>query len=243
MSKSNKKSSNKKQILLLVVLFLFVVIITGTNIYDEKFNNINKKVSQELGNIPEYDSKPYVIINNNNPNFSDEYFHSECFELYSDLDKYGRCGVAFANLGKDTIPKEDEDRTSISHIEPTGWNNKIYDIVNGGYLYNRCHLIAHSLSAENANKQNLITGTKYFNTNMANFERDVLNYLKEDEDNNVLYRVTPIFEGDNLIASGVQLEAMSVEDRGIKIRYNVYIYNVQPRIQIDYSNGNSKLLE
>lgn len=242
MSNNIKKNNHMKQILTIFVILVTVAIsniVVKNNTINEDFNNI---VSYEIYNIPEYDNKPYVIINNNKPIFEEKYFNSNCFESYSNLDNYGRCGVTFANLGKDTMPKDDESRTSISHIEPTGWNNKEYDMISGRYLYNRCHLIAHSLSAENANKKNLITGTKYLNTNMTKFESEVLEYLKEDESNHVLYRVTPIYKNDNLVASGVQMEAISVKDLGKSICFNVYLYNVQPGINIDYKTGNSSIL-
>lgn len=234
-------SKRKTKKLITSIIFL-IAIITGVyfgniELDENVLDNTTQEVSYNLGEIPEYNGEIYVTINNNIPNFEQSDLTNECFEKYSKLDKLGRCGVAYANLGKDTMPKEGEKRTSISHIYPSGWQSAEY---NGKSLYNRCHLIAYSLSAENANKQNLITGTNYFNTSgMLPFETKVLNYLKENENNHVLYRVTPIFEGNNLVASGVQIEAQSVENK--EICFNVYIYNVQPNIEIDYSNGYSKL--
>lgn len=234
-------SKRKTKKLITSIIFL-IAIITGVyfgniELDENVLDNATQEVSYNLGEIPEYNGEIYVTINNNIPNFEQSDLTNECFEKYSKLDKLGRCGVAYANLGKDTMPKEGEKRTSISHIYPSGWQSVEY---NGKSLYNRCHLIAYSLSAENANKQNLITGTNYFNTSgMLPFETKVLNYLKENENNHVLYRVTPIFEGNNLVASGVQIEAQSVEKK--EICFNVYIYNVQPNIEIDYSNGYSKL--
>ena len=234
-------SKRKTKKLITSIIFL-IAIITGVyfgniELDENVLDNATQEVSYNLGEIPEYNGEIYVTINNNIPNFEQSDLTNECFEKYSKLDKLGRCGVAYANLGKDTMPKEGEKRTSISHIYPSGWQSVEY---NGKRLYNRCHLIAYSLSAENANKQNLITGTNYFNTSgMLPFETKVLEYLRKNEKNHVLYRVTPIFEGNNLVASGVQMEAQSVENK--EICFNVYIYNVQPNIEIDYSNGYSKL--
>ena len=232
-------SKRKIRNIITSIIFLIVAIIAIYFGDIEVNENIleNTTVSYNLGEIPEYNGEIFVTINNNIPNFEESDFTSECFERYSKLDKLGRCGVAFENLGKETMPKEGEKRTSISHIYPSGWQSVEY---NGKSLYNRCHLIAYSLSAENANKQNLITETNYFNTSgMLPFETKVLEKKKKNEKNHVLYRVTPIFEGNNLVASGVQMEAQSVENK--EICFNVYIYNVQPNIEIDYSNGYSKL--
>lgn len=199
------------------------------------------EASFDLEEIPEFDGKtPYVTINNNIPNFNEEDLTTESFEKYSELDELGRCGVAFANIGLDTMPTE--ERESIGQIKPTGWQTVKYDCVDGKYLYNRCHLIGYQLTAENANKNNLITGTRYLNVDgMLPFENQVADYI-EDTENHVLYRVTPIFEENNLIASGVQMEAKSVEDNGEGICFNVYIYNCQPGIEIDYLTGESKLI-
>lgn len=189
--------------------------------------------------IPAYTDKPYVIINENQPDFSEKDMTTTTFESYSELDSLGRCGVAYSCVGVETMPTE--KRGDISSIKPTGWNTTKYDIVDGKYLYNRCHLIGYQLTAENANKQNLITGTRYMNVQgMLPFENEVAEYI-EDTNYHVLYRVTPIFEGKNLVASGVQMEAKSVEDNGKGVCFNVYVYNVQPGIEIDYSNGESKL--
>lgn len=197
-------------------------------------------VSFSMDEIPEFDeSTPYVVINENVPNFEEKYFTTTSFESYSDLDSLGRCGVAFANVSTATMPIE--ERGAIGNVKPTGWHTVKYEIVDGKYLYNRCHLIGYQLTAENANKENLITGTRYLNVQgMLPFENEVAEYIKET-DNHVLYRVTPIFEGDNLVASGVQMEAESVEDRGEGVEFNVYVYNNQPGIEIDYKTGESKL--
>ena len=190
-----------------------------------------------LSSIPAYSGNPYVTINNNVPNFSAAELKTTGYEKYSELDKLGRTGVAIASVGKDTMPKNGEERGDISSIKPTGWVQGEYDCVSGGWLYNRCHLIGWQLSAENANKKNLLTGTKYFNVSgMLPFENMVADYIKETS-NHVAYRVTPIYDGNNLLASGVQIEAYSVEDNGEGIQFNVFCYNVQPQITIDYATG------
>ena len=201
-----------------------------------------QEITFNLENIPEFkENTPYIIINNNEPQFDEEYFTTNSFESYSELDKLGRCGVAFANIGTDTMPTE--ERGKIGQIKPSGWHTVKYDCVDGKYLYNRCHLIGYQLTAENANEKNLITGTRYLNIEgMLPFENKVANYIKETG-NHVLYRVTPIFKENNLLANGVQIEAESVEDKGKGILFNVYVYNSQPKIEINYSTGESKLAE
>ena len=190
-----------------------------------------------LSDVPEFSGEPYVVINDNEPSFPAEDFTSEGFEEYSPLDDLGRCGVAYANVGLETMPTE--ERGSISNVKPTGWKSVQYDFVDGKSLYNRCHLIGFQLTGENANRQNLITGTRYMNVDgMLPFENLVADYVKETE-NHVLYRVTPVFEGDNLVASGVQMEAQSVEDKGEGVCFNVYVYNNQPGVTIDYATGDS----
>lgn len=190
-----------------------------------------------LSDVPEFSGEPYVVINDNEPSFPAEDFTCEGFEEYSPLDDLGRCGVAYANVGLETMPTE--ERGSISNVKPTGWKSVQYDFVDGKSLYNRCHLIGFQLTGENANRQNLITGTRYMNVDgMLPFENMVADYVKETE-NHVLYRVTPIFEGDNLVASGVQMEAQSVEDKGEGVCFNVYVYNNQPGVTIDYATGDS----
>lgn len=190
-----------------------------------------------IKDIPEFSGKPYVVINDNKPNFDSADFTTSSFESYSDLDHLGRCGVAYANISIDTMPTE--ERGSIGQIKPSGWHSVQYDCVDGKSLYNRCHLIGFQLTAENANEKNLITGTRYLNVQgMLPFENMVADYIKETG-NHVLYRVTPIFIEDNLVANGVQMEAMSIEDAGEGICFNVYCYNNQPGIIIDYKTGES----
>lgn len=191
-----------------------------------------------LSDIPEFSGEAYVEINNNNPEFSEEESEEEFYESYDNLDELGRCGTASANIGTELMPTE--KRGSIGQVKPSGWHTVKYDCVDGKYLYNRCHLIGYQLTAENANDKNLITGTRYLNVEgMLPFENMVADYIKET-DNHVLYRVTPVFEGNNLVASGVQMEAKSVEDDGEGISFNVYCYNVQPGIEIDYASGESE---
>ena len=186
-----------------------------------------------------YDGKPYVVINDNNPDFTEADMTTASFESYGELDGLGRCTTAYANIGKDLMPTE--KRGSIGEVKPTGWQTAKYDNVDGKYLYNRCHLIGYQLTGENANAKNLITGTRYLNVDgMLPFENMVADYIKETN-NHVLYRVTPVFVGDNLVASGVQMEAKSVEDNGDGILFNVYCFNAQPGIAIDYATGNSHL--
>lgn len=198
-------------------------------------NGENKNI--KVSDIPEYSGIPYVEINDNIPFFDDKDLSLNSYELYGELDNLGRCTGAMANIGKDLMPTE--ERGSISEVKPTGWHAVKYEGIDGKYLYNRAHLIGYQLTAENANKNNLITGTRYMNVSgMLPFENMVADYIKETN-NHVLYRVTPIFDGNNLLASGVLMEAESVEDKGEDILFNVYCYNVQPNIKINYANGDS----
>lgn len=195
--------------------------------------------SFSLEAIPEFDGTSYVAINNNIPFFEESDYTTEAFELYSDLDALGRCGTAYANICIELMPTE--KRGEIGSIKPSGWQTVKYDCVDGKYLYNRCHLIGFQLAGENANEKNLITGTRYMNVDgMLPFESMVADYVKETK-NHVLYRVTPIFDGDNLVASGVLMEAASVEDHGESISYCVYCYNSQPGVSINYATGASQL--
>lgn len=192
-----------------------------------------------LDEIPEYRGEPYVEINGNRPDFSQEDRNTEAFEAYSSLDSLGRCGTAYANVGQELMPRG--ERENISQIHPTGWQHVEYDFVDGESLYNRCHLIAHQLTGENANERNLITGTRYMNTEgMLPFEEMVGDYLRE-EDGHVLYRVTPVFEGSDLVARGVEMEGYSVEDQGESVSFHIFAYNVQPGVEIDYATGDNWL--
>lgn len=191
-----------------------------------------------LEDVPAFSGAPYVELDGNQPAFSEAERTAESFETYSTLDELGRCGPAFACIGQDLMPTQ--ERESISQVRPTGWQNAEYDFVDGGYLYNRCHLIGFQLTGENANEQNLITGTRYMNVEgMLPFENMVADYVKETG-NHVLYRVTPVFEAEELVARGVQMEAWSVEDEGDGVCFNVYVYNNQPGVEIDYRTGESR---
>lgn len=203
-------------------------------------NSTNIAVQYEIETIPAYSGDPYIEIDNNQPSFSEGDLTSKAFEHYSELDSLGRCGPAYANVGPETMPEE--ERGPIGEIHPSGWQVANYhELIDGNYLYNRCHLIAFSLTGENANEKNLITGTRYLNTEgMQPFELKVLEYVRSTG-NHVLYRVRPIFEGDNLVASGVEMEGYSVEDEGKEVSFHIYAYNVQPGVIIDYKTGDNHL--
>ena len=249
MARSRKKSSMKK----LIGMFVAIICILVSFFYsDDILNDVNSEnvvniqasttieqnnTNISIADIPEYTDKIYIEINNNVPYFKESDYTTESFERYSDLDALGRCGVAFANVSKETMPPDEDERGSISSVKPTGWEQAKYD---GEYLYNRCHLIGYQLSDEDANELNLITGTRFFNVEgMLPFENKVADYIKENSNNHVLYRVTPVFDGDNLLATGVEMEAYSVEDQGQGVCFNVFVYNVQPGITIDYATGES----
>lgn len=202
-------------------------------------NSTENETTYNIQEIPEYTGEVYVEINNNIPYFDESEYTTEGFEKYSELDSLGRCGVAYANICEETMPPDGDERGDISSVKPTGWVQAKYD---GSYLYNRCHLIGYQLSDEDDNELNLITGTRYFNVDgMLPFENMVADYINNvNEDGHVLYRVTPIYEGDNLLATGVEMEAYSIEDDGESVCYNVFVYNVQPGIVIDYATGESK---
>lgn len=199
-----------------------------------------------LSKVPAYSGDPYIFIGVDNqhpygkPTFTDSELtraKKGTFEDYSPLDTLGRCGAALACAGRDTMPTT--ERGDISDIHPTGWRQRFYDFVDQEALYNRCHLIARSLTGEDANARNLITGTRYMNTQgMLPFEEETVAYIRQT-DKQVLYRSTPIFDGNNLVASGVHLEAYSLEDDGAGICFNVYCYNVEPGVEIDYATGNN----
>lgn len=223
----------KKKNFIIVICFLLASIYFG---YD--YVNKNTSALLNFSEVPEFNEYRYIEINGNVPEFSDA-DTSSSFEIYSELDNLGRAKVAFANIGKDLMPTE--KRGSIGMIKPSGWHTIKYDIVDGKYLYNRCHLIGYQLTGENANPKNLITCTRQMNTKgMLPFENKVADYIN-DTNIHVLYRVTPIYKDDNLLASGVKIEAKSVEDNGEGIKFNVFVYNIQTGINIDYKTGSSSL--
>lgn len=243
MSKKRKNKLQSSIISIVIVICISIVAYFGiNNTYilnqlETTTTITSESYSFEVSNIPEYSGEPYIVINNNVPNFDESEYTTEPFETYSELDYLGRCGAAYANICQEIMPTK--DREDISDVEPTGWVQAKYD---GEYLYNRCHLIGHQLAGEDANEKNLITGTRYLNVEgMLPFENEIADYV-EETNKHVLYRVTPIFEGDNLVASGVQMEAYSVEDNGTGIQFNIYCYNVQPQVEIDYLTGESKYI-
>ncbi|MBR3162934.1 MAG: DNA/RNA non-specific endonuclease [Clostridia bacterium] len=240
--RNNQLNANQVFKFIVIVLLFFALryvndyVIGSNNDYNTKNNIVSSNI--DINNIPDYTNKSYIELNNNEPYFSEKDFTTDIFEIYSDLDSKGRCGVAYANICKELMPKNGETRGSINQVKPTGWEQTK---VNGEYIYNRCHLIGYQLADENANEKNLITGTRYFNVEgMLPFENKVAEYINNNKKNHVLYRVTPVFKGDNLLASGVEMEAYSVEDNGKGLKYNVFIYNVQPGTNIDYSTGKVK---
>lgn len=235
MSRKNKKLVTSILSLIVLIAVVSYQYILPSYAYKDNSNNTSDVIS-----IPSYDNEPYKEVNNNKPTFTDSEKELTEKEEYSDLDSLGRVGVAFALVSKSTMPTT--KRGSIGMIKPAGWNTVKYDFVDGKYLYNRCHLIAHQLTGENANPKNLMTCTRSMNVDgMLPFENKVANYIKETN-NHVLYRVTPVFDGDNLVANGAYMEAYSIEDKG-KLSFNVYVYNVQKGVTIDYKTGESKLEE
>lgn len=238
---------NKKFLNILLILIVSLSVLSGCSAGENNFFNdlditaqsASDYVNYDLSNIPDYDGKAYVELNGNVPEFSEsEKTYSESFEEYGKLDSLGRCTYAVSCIGKDLMPTE--KRGSIGAVKPSGWHISKYDFVDGKYLYNRCHLIGYQLTAENANERNLITGTRYLNVEcMLPFENNVADYI-EITNNHVYYKVTPIFEGNNLVANGVQMQAYSVEDNGQGISFNVYCYNVQPGVAIDYATGDNQ---
>lgn len=225
-----KAVSNMKKLTAVILVILCITLCACSS------DSSKNKPSFEVSNIPEYTTKAYVEINNNQPEFSEkDKTKTKSFEKYSRLDRLGRCGTAYANISTDLMPTE--ERGSISSVKPTGWEQNSYTFIENGYVYNRCHLIGYQLTGENANERNLITGTRYMNVEgMLPFENEVAEYITSTK-NHVLYRVTPVFEGDNLLASGVEMEAWSVEDNGKGVCFNVYCYNVQPGVVITYASG------
>ena len=211
-----------------------------TEVDEESGGEIPSVDTLDPASLPSYSGVAYAIVNNNRPLFSAAELTTEAYESYLPLDELGRCREALASCGLEIMPAEDEERGSISSVYPSGWVQAKYDCVSGKYLYNRSHLIGWQLSAENANKSNLITGTRYMNVEgMLPFENMVADYIRETG-NHVAYRVTPIFVGDELVCRGVQIEAYSIEDEGEGICFNVYCYNVQPGVVIDYATGESR---
>lgn len=224
------------------IYFVLIVSIFGYYFYIEIKDYYNTKEKYEkytISDIPDYNGTSYIYINENKPSF-DLNDISKCpFEEYYDLDDLGRCTGAYACLSKELMPTGERD--NISHIKPSGWKISKYDFIEGEYLFNRCHLIAYSLSGENDNTKNLITCTRYLNaTTMLEFEEKTANYIRRTN-NHVLYKVVPIFDGINPIAKGVHMMAYSVEDNGEGINFNIFAYNIEPRVEIDYSTGDNKL--
>ena len=242
MSKKKNYKINSKQIASsLIVLCIAVVfsllaerINNAIGNGENDLNTFSNITYSSLVDVQDYSGEICVTINDNKPYFNEQDYTTEPFEKYSELDSLGRCGVAYANVCKEIMPPEGDERGDISSVRPTGWKQTKF---NGEYLYNRCHLIAYSLSDEDANEQNLITGTRYFNVQgMLPIEKQVLEYINKNPNNHVLYRVTPQFVGDELLARGVEMEAYSVEDNG-KLSFNVFVYNIQPEAKLNYETG------
>ena len=231
MSKPKRKSILP---LLLILALLVALYFCKDYLFEEKI-----VYSESVMTVPAFSGDPFIAINENNPEFTQDDYTQESYEYYGQLDHLGRCTIAMACVGKDLMPTQ--ERESISSVKPSGWIQAQYDIVDGESLYNRCHLIGFQLTGENANECNLITGTRFMNVQgMLPFENMIADYIKETG-NHVLYRVTPVYDGTNLVARGVQLEAMSMEDQGDGICFNVYVYNNQPGVVIDYATGESWL--
>ena len=237
-----------KKITNLIVIVALLLSLTACNFISDSKDTVicggaidsNSYIEYNNINIPIYNNKAYIEINNNEPFFTEEDYTIEVFEIYSELDELGRCGVTYANICKELMPTEEIGE--IGQVKPAGWHTVKYDCVDGKYLYNRCHLIGFQLAGENANVKNLITGTRYLNIEgMLDTENKVAKYVKETG-NHVLYRVTPVYSGENLLAYGVIMEGYSVEDNGAGIKFCLFAYNVQPGIEINYLNGESKLV-
>ena len=225
-----------KKILKSILILVMCIAVTGCTA-----ENTATSVAPSYDGVPSYSGEAYTVVNGNNPYFTEDEITSSSFEEYGRLDSLGRCTYALSCIGKDIMPVE--ERGSIGQVKPTGWQTVKYDNVDGKYLYNRCHLIGYQLTGENANERNLITGTRYMNVEgMLPFEDMVADYVKETY-NHVMYRVTPYFEGNDLVAKGCYMEAYSVEDRGDGITFNVFVHNIQPGIEIDYSTGESRRIE
>jgi DNA-entry nuclease len=233
-----------------IIKFLFIIIVLFSYAYFEYNNNLDNSYSSTKSNdafysasdIPDYNGKDIIILDNNNPNFNIDFDINESFELYGELDSLGRVSSAISNIGIDLMPTV--PRESIRDIKPTGFKIAKYSIIEDGlYLFNRCHIIGYQLTGENDNINNLMTCTRYMNaTLMEPYESKIASYIRRTK-NHVLYRVTPVFDGDNLVIKGAKMEALSLEDEGKGIKFNIFIYNIQPGIEIDYKTGDSKLKE
>ncbi len=238
MAKVKKKNIKQQPI----IYFLIIIILLITAFFQDDIEKLYLKLtntSYALSNVPAYSGKDYVYINDNIPEFSESDLQREAFEEYSELDFLGRANTAYAKLGKELMPTE--KRGAINSVKPTGWHTVKYDFVDGKYLYNRCHLIGFQLAGENANEKNLITCTRQMNTGvMLDLENEVADYIKSTG-NHVMYRVTPVYEENNDLATGVEMEAYSVEDEGKGVKFNVFVYNVQDKVKIDYKTGESTL--
>ena len=242
MARRKRRKNKRKQNDLVAIIIVILLLIY--NFYYKEINELVKSYaynvpSYNIESIPKYDKDAYVYIDDNIPSFTESDLSIESFEKYSSKDLLDRCGVAYANIGIDLMPTK--ERESIGMVKPSGWHTVKYDFVDGKYLYNRCHLIGYQLTGENANEKNLITCTRNMNAKvMLEWENKVANYIKKTG-NHVLYRVTPIFKSNNMLATGVEMEAMSVEDNGRGIKFNVFIYNVEDGVEINYLDGSSKL--
>lgn len=232
-----------RRIQALLSLILAFACLSGCGAQVEQPSAAHEQLQSEAAlreDIPEYEGEPYVELNGNVPQLP-QWEEASSFEQYEELDDLGRCQRAFACVGSELMPTQ--ERGSIGMIKPSGWHTVRYDHVDGQYLYNRCHLIAYQLTAENANARNLITGTRYMNTEgMLPFEQEVADYVKSTG-NHVLYEVTPIFADDDLVARGVHIQAESIEDEGAGVQFNVFVFNVQPGVEIDYATGESRAIE
>lgn len=228
----------KKLKKIIATIVLSVSVVAGSSV--APVCNDSHQIEVNAATIPKYTGKIYVVQNKNKPKFTSKQLkNKKSYEKYGNLDKYGRCTTAISNIGKDLMPTT--ERGAIGMIKPTGWHTVKYDCVNGKYLYNRCHLIGYQLTGENANRKNLITGTRSLNVDgMLPFENMVADYVKETG-NHVLYRVTPVFKGKEKLARGVHMEAQSVEDKGRGIKYNVFVFNIQKGVTINYKDGSSHL--
>ena len=234
MSSRKKRKKKKNNNLLLIICIIIIYLLYKGNIIGNTYSTNEYLVSYNKEDIPEYNGKDYVVLNNNNPYFED--YTSEEFEIYGPLDYLGRCTYAYANVSKNAMPTKERERL---FVKPSGWQISKYDFIDGKYLYNRCHLIGYQLTGENDNEKNLITCTREMNTGiMLEYENKVARYVRRTN-NHVMYRVTPVFEDDDLLAKGVIMEGYSVEDSGTGLKFNIFVYNVQDGVIIDYSNGDN----